>query len=296
MTDEAKRAERQRITTRSVRRMRIHHTGHGGHGGHGRTEAPLEPDAIAVEEPLEIRLASDPFATIMRTPGEDHFLVAGFLFSEGIVAGLDELGKIAHCGRPTDAGYGNLVDVAPGPGHVLAPERSAERRGTIVSSACGVCGRERIDDLTARLGRVEQGEPIPAAAVALSITRLEQAQAAFARTGAMHGALAADSAGQPLAIGEDVGRHNAVDKVVGKLLYAGLLSRHEASARILAVSGRTSFEIVQKAGSARIGLVISVSAPTSLAIDTADALGITLVGFARGDGFNLYTHPDRIRV
>lgn len=287
MTDEPKRAERQRITTRSVRRLRIH----AASGG-----APLEPDAIAVEEPLEIRLASDPLATIMRTPGEDHFLVAGFLFSEGIISSLDELGKIAHCGRPTDSGYGNLVDVAPGPGTVLAPERVIPRRGTVVSAACGVCGRERIDDLTARLGRIARGEPVAAEAVALCIQRLEHAQAAFARTGAMHGALAADGQGQPLAISEDVGRHNAVDKVVGKLLYAGLSSTRDAGARILAVSGRTSFEIVQKAGCARIGLVISVSAPTSLAIDTADALGITLVGFARGDGFNLYTHPDRIRV
>jgi FdhD protein len=251
-------------------------------------------DEIAVEEPLEIRVAGDNLATIMRTPGEDHFLTAGFLFAEGVIADLADLGKIAHCGRPTDAGYGNLVDVAPGPGTALAPERASERRGTIVGSACGVCGRERIDELLARLRPVEQTGSFRLETLVRSIERLAEVQGVFARTGAVHGALALDAGGEFLASGEDVGRHNAVDKVVGKLLYAGSLTRTRADARLLAVSGRTSFEIIQKAASARIGVVISVSGPTSLAIDTAQAFGITLVGFARGDGCNVYTHPERV--
>ena len=277
---------RQRIVIRTVQRWRSQHAQPG---------AAAEDD-VAVEEPLEIRLAGDTFATIMRTPGEDHFLAAGFLFCEGIIQSLADLGKIAHCGRPTDRGYGNLLDIAPGPGNVLAPERVAERRGTIVSSACGVCGRERIDDLTARLGRVPEAEAVNPALISQSVDALARAQHSFARTGAMHGALALTVRGEELAAGEDVGRHNAVDKVIGKLLFAGHLTREHSAARLLAVSGRSSFEIVQKAAAARIGIVVSVSAPTSLAIDTAQALGITLVGFARGEAFNVYSHPERLSL
>lgn len=281
---ERKSPDRQRITERSVQRRHV-----------PSAQLPAaHSDEIAVEEPLEIRLAGDTFATIMRTPGDDHFLTAGFLYCEGIIHSLADLGKIAHCGRPTDAGYGNLVDVAPGPGTVLAPERVTERRGTIVSSACGVCGRERIDDLVARLGKVPHAGTLAAAAITESVERLARAQRAFARTGAMHGALALSIGGQELALGEDVGRHNAVDKVIGKLLFGDLLTPKRAEAQLLAVSGRSSFEIVQKAAAARIGVVVSVSAPTSLAIDTADSLGVTLAGFTRGDAFNLYTHPERI--
>lgn len=281
---ERKSPDRQRITTRSVQRRHA-------------VEAQLlaaHGDEIAVEEPLEIRLAGDTFATIMRTPGDDRFLTAGFLYCEGVIHGLSDLGKIAHCGRPTDAGYGNLVDVAPGPGTALAPERVTERRGTIVSSACGVCGRERIDDLVARVGKVPNAGRFAAAAITDSVERLAHAQRAFARTGGMHGALALSVAGEELALGEDVGRHNAVDKVIGKLLFGGALTPERADAQLLAVSGRSSFEIVQKAAAARIGVVVSVSAPTSLAIDTAEALGVTLAGFTRGDAFNLYAHPERI--
>jgi FdhD protein len=282
---EPKSADRQRIVTRSLERRRASDA----------QPSITSSDEIAVEEPLEIRLAGDTFATIMRTPGDDHYLTAGFLFGEGIIHGLADLGKIAHCGRPNDAGYGNLIDVAPGPGTALAPERVTERRGTIVSSACGLCGRERIDDLIARLGSVPSNGVISSAAIAESVERLARAQQAFARTGAMHGALALSAQGEELAAGEDVGRHNAVDKVIGKLLFAGLLTPDRAVAQLLAVSGRTSFEIIQKAAAARIAVVVSVSAPTSLAIDTANALGVTLVGFARGDAFNLYTHPERVR-
>ena len=276
------KAERQPVTRRSLQRR-------------SAGSSPLTAtDEIAVEEPLEIRVAGDTLATIMRTPGEDHFLTAGFLYSEGVIAELADLGKIAHCGRPSEAGYGNLVDVAPGPGTALAPERVSERRGTLVASSCGLCGRERIDDLLARLGPVASADVYSPSALSASIERLSSVQSAFARTGAVHGALALDATGTLLASGEDVGRHNAVDKVVGKLLYAGALDRARADAQLLAVSGRTSFEIVQKAAAARIAVVVSVSGPTSLAIDTATAFGITLVCFARGEGFNVYAHGERI--
>jgi len=254
-----------------------------------------DSDDIAVEEPLEIRVASDPLATLMRTPGEDHFLTAGFLYSEGIIASLSDLGKIAHCGRPSDAGFGNLVDVSPGPGVALAPELSsrAERRG-VVSSACGVCGRQSIVDLLSRTAPLPDGPLMPAAIVRESQRQLAAEQAAFSRTGAMHAALATDATGRAIACSEDVGRHNAVDKVVGKLLFSGALSPTTAQASVLAVSGRSCFEIIQKAALARIVLVVSVGAPTSLAIDLAQALNLTLIGFARGENFNIYSAAGRI--
>jgi FdhD protein len=277
--------ERHSITQRTVQRVGL---------TQGQLAKPSSDD-IAVEEPLEIRLSSDTLATIMRTPGEDHYLAAGFLYSEGIVRGLADLGRVAHCGRPSDAGYGNLIDIAPGPGTVLAPELTQyARRGTVMGSACGVCGRERIDDLISRIGRITRHMQVPVQLITRSVERLFALQSGFARTGAMHGALALTAAGAELASSEDVGRHNAVDKVIGKLLYAGLLCVDSAQAELLAVSGRASFEIVQKAAAARIPVVVSVSAPTSLAIDLAAAFGITLAGFTRGPAFNLYTHPERI--
>src|SRR6185312_2489681 len=159
-----------------------------------------------------IRIASDPLATLMRTPGEDHFLTAGFLFSEGIIHDLSDLGKVAHCGRPHDPGYGNLVDVSPGPGTSLAPELTTAQRRGVVSSACGVCGRQTIDDLLARTAPLKAGPLLPSAIVASSQKQLLAQQNAFGRTGAMHGALVLDATGKALAWSEDVGRHNAVDK------------------------------------------------------------------------------------
>lgn len=253
-------------------------------------------DEIAVEEPLEIRIATDPLATLMRTPGEDHFLTAGFLFSEGIIQDLSDLGKVAHCGRPYDPGFGNIVDVSPGPGTSLAPELTAPQRRGVVSSACGVCGRQTIADMLARTAPLPAGPTLPAAIVSSSQKQLLAQQNAFGRTGAMHGALVLDATGKALAWSEDVGRHNAVDKAVGKLLYAGLLTRTEHPGGVLAVSGRNCFEIVQKAALAQLPVVISVGAPTSLAIDLAEALAITLIGFARDDHFNIYTQPARIAL
>jgi FdhD protein len=262
----------------------------------GTQAAPSSADDdIAVEEPLEIRIASDPLATLMRTPGEDHFLTAGFLYSEGIIESLADLGKIAHCGRPSDPGFGNLVDVSPGPGVALAPElsTSSDRRG-MVSSACGVCGRQSIDDLLARTAPLPAGPLISAAIVRDSQRQLAAEQLAFTRTGAMHGALVADDQGRAIVWSEDVGRHNAVDKAVGKMLFSGALSATTQQGSVLAVSGRNCFEIVQKAALARIAIVISVGAPTSLAIDLAQALKLTLIGFARGENFNIYSAPERI--
>jgi FdhD protein len=250
-------------------------------------------DYVAVEEPLEIRLASDPLAITMRTPGEDRFLAVGFLFAEGIIASIDDLGSVAHCGRPGDEGYGNVIDVMPGPGVVFdAPRLEGTRRGTLTTASCGVCGRRSIDDLLERLGVVDSEVEVRATILTSSPARLEEAQHRFAHTGGVHAAAAQAPDGTVLAHAEDIGRHNAVDKVVGHLLYERRLGSPEVA--VLAVSGRVSFEIIQKAAAAGIPIVSAVSAPTSLAIDLAERAGITLAAFVRGGRMNVYTHPRRV--
>jgi FdhD protein len=255
-------------------------------------------DAVLVEEPLELRIAGDPLVVTMRTPGDDHALALGFLFAEGVIASLADVGSIVHCGHPGEPGYGNVVDVAPGPGVALDPERILScRREFSVTSSCGVCGRHAIEDLLARVRPLERaGTSLSRARLFELPERLREHQQAFARTGGAHAAAAFDADGQALAWAEDVGRHNAVDKVIGRLLLSGSLSSHANAATLLFVSGRTSFEIVQKALSAQLTLVAGVSAPSSLAVALAERAGITLLGFVREGRANVYTHPDRIQA
>jgi FdhD protein len=246
---------------------------------------------VAVEEPLELRVAGETVAITMRSPGDDRRLAVGFLFAEGLITAITDLASVAHCGRPGEEGYGNVIDVLPAPGVAIDPGALAlARRGTLTTAACGVCGRRSIEDLRARAGPVPAGPPIALAVLGGATARLREAQPAFGRTGAIHAAAALAADGRVLAAAEDVGRHNAVDKVLGGLLY----DPPPSPPAILAVSGRTSFEIVQKAAVAGIPAVASVSAPTSLAIDLADELGITLAGFVRDGRLNLYTHPERL--
>ncbi|MBS1148672.1 MAG: mobB FdhD [Myxococcaceae bacterium] len=255
-----------------------------------RDGTPFE-DLIAVEEPLEIRVASEPVSITMRTPGEDAKLAVGFLFAEGIVRSVADLGSVAHCGRVGDEGYGNVIEVSPAAGANLPLERAeAARRGTLTTSACGVCGRRQIDDLLARIPTLPLEATVSAQLLARGPERLTERQQNFARTGGVHAALVLGADGALLAGHEDVGRHNAVDKVVGDLL----LSNRLGLGAVLLVSGRSSFEIVQKAAMARLPVVASVSAASTLAIDLAQRAGITLVAFVRGGGFNVYTHPARL--
>jgi FdhD protein len=256
-------------------------------------------DRVAVEEPLEIRVAGDALAITMRTPGDDARLAAGFLFAEGIISALDDLGALAHCGRPGTEGSGNVIDAVPAGGVVLDVERAqASRRGTLTTSACGVCGRRSVDDLLALCQVLPPGPSLSRSTLLAGMAQLKDRQPIFAETGGTHAAAALALDGSLLATHEDVGRHNAVDKVVGALLYAKAIgARRDSSAIspiVLVVSGRASFEIVQKAAVARIPIVASVSAASSLAIDLAERVGITLAGFVRGERLNLYTHPERV--
>lgn len=249
-------------------------------------------DAVATEEPLEIRVAGDTIAVTMRTPGHDRELALGFLYAEGIVRSIADVSSVAHCGRTTDAGHQNTIEVTPAPGVrlELGEDGPYTRRGTI-SSACGVCGRRSIDDLLARCTPVESEARVELGHLLGAVQSLRVLQPVFAETGGCHGAGLFTLSGDPIEVFEDVGRHNAVDKLVGSQLLEHALPLH---ARMLVVSGRTSFEIVQKAVVAGIAIVAGVSAPSSLAVDVAIRAGITLVGLARGESLVVYTGRERI--
>jgi len=260
-------------------------------------------DRVAVEEPLEIRIAGETFAVTMRTPGHDHELVLGLLLAEGIVRSVDDVGGIAHCGKPGE--QGNVIDVSAAPGAVIEWEPDgAVRRTTLITSACGVCGRRSVDDLLARVRPLDDPARFSVQWVERLTRELGPRQVNFAASGGVHAAalfsgdglsgegLSGESAdGQTAIVREDVGRHNAVDKVVGR---AALDRALPARGRALVVSGRASFELVQKAVVAQVPLLVSVSAPSSLAVSAARAARLTLVGFARGERFNVYAGEERI--
>jgi FdhD protein len=260
----------------------------------GVLQAP-SPDDVVAEEPLEIRAQGETLAITMRTPGADRELAVGFLFAEGVIASRDDVGRVAHCGRPDQEGYGNTIDVAPGPGVSLDIDRlSATRRGTLTTAACGVCGRRSVDDVIARCAPLPvTPASIAAATILASVEGLRTRQPNFARTGGIHGAALHDAKGDVLAAFEDIGRHNAVDKAVGALLLDGRIPGRTAA--LLVVSGRASYEVVQKASAARVPVVASVSAASSLAVDLARASGITLCGFVRNGTMTVYANPERIK-
>jgi FdhD protein len=249
-------------------------------------------DAVVVEEPLAIRVAGDTLAVTMRTPGRDRELVLGFLWAEGVIGALDDISAIAHCGRTDDEAFGNAIEVTPAPGARLRlPDEPAMRRGTLTVSACGVCGRRSIDDLLARCLPVSSPSKMTSTAVDRAAQTLATRQPIFRQSGGCHAASLVTLEGEHVATFEDVGRHNAVDKLIGACLLRRALP---ASDRALVVSGRTSFEIVQKAVAAGIPIVIGVSAPSSLALDLARRSGVALIGFARRGRFVLYTGEDRV--
>ena len=246
-------------------------------------------DVLVVEEPLEIRVAGESVAVTMRTPGADRALALGFLYGEGIIREIRDVGRAEHCGRPGTPEYGNVIDVLPRPGEMLDPERiRAGRRGTLTSSACGVCGREQIEDMMQRCQPIGDARAVQAAMVFSAQEQMRRSQYVFAQTGGVHAAAVFSETGDMYCCFEDIGRHNAVDKVVGHLLETHNIVEGKG-VQILAVSSRASFEIVQKAVVARIPVVVAVSAASSLAADLARAMGITLIGFARDNRMVIYT-------
>ena len=259
----------------------------------GVLQAPADDDIVA-EEPLEIRAQGETLAITMRTPGADRELAVGFLFAEGVIGSRDDIGSVSHCGRPDQEGFGNTIDVVPGAGVSLDIDRlSATRRGTLTTSACGVCGRRSVEDVIARCTPLPVAPGMIASATILAaVDGLRGRQPNFARTGGIHGAALLDAGGQVLSAFEDIGRHNAVDKVVGALVLGGRVPG--SAAALLVVSGRASYEVVQKASAARVPVIASVSAASSLAVDLARASGITLCGFVRNGAMTVYAHPDRI--
>ena len=249
-------------------------------------------DVAAVEEPLEIRLHDRPFAVVMRTPGEDRHLTAGFLLAEGVIAHADDLGAVEHCRHPDHPNVHNVVNVFfLGRAATRVPEMLEGRRNVLSTSSCGICGRVTIESLQTRASPLQMSETISRGILQDLPSQLRARQPLFDETGALHAAALFTVDGECVAIAEDVGRHNAVDKVVGQMLLDGRLP---LNGHVLVVSGRASYEIVQKAWLAGVGIICSVSAPSSLAIDLAQEAGITLVGFARSAGFNVYSHAVRL--
>jgi FdhD protein len=256
-------------------------------------------DLVAVEEPLEIRVAGETVAVLMRTPGDDRQLALGFLYAEGVISSADDVAAVYHCGRPDDEGYGNLVEVAPSSSRGLDwGVLDGARRPFAASSACGVCGRRGVEDLLRGFAPPAPGFSVRASEVAARVEELRRNQPVFGATGGVHVAALWARDGSLVAAHEDVGRHNAVDKVVGALLVALVEAarggRPPPEPGLLAVSSRAGLEVVQKAARARIPVVATVSAPTSLAIELARSAGLTLAAFVRGGGMNVYAGADRI--
>ncbi|MFF2809160.1 formate dehydrogenase accessory sulfurtransferase FdhD [Streptomyces sp. NPDC058000] len=253
------------------------------------------PDTLAAEEPMEIRVGGRPLTVTMRTPGNDFDLAAGFLVSEGVVRSADQVAGIRYCAGTTSDGGNtyNVVDVALAPG-VAAPDASLERN-FYTTSSCGLCGKASLDAVRTTAAWTVDEDPLRTAPEVLAALpdRLRAAQRVFDSTGGLHAAGLFGAEGELRCLREDVGRHNAVDKVVGHALRQGLLPLRET---LLMVSGRASFELVQKAVMAGIPLLAAVSAPSSLAVDLAEESGVTLIGFLRGDSMNVYTGADRVRL
>ena len=294
-----------RTARRRVTRVTVPAAGSGDAGdpgssaGPARVTASARADLLAAEEPLGIRVDGTALTMTMRTPGDDVELAVGFLVGEGIVRGLDDIAAMKVCDGTTcghldhsDDEIGNIVDIALAPGVEVA---AGARRSFMTTSACGVCGKTSIEDIC-----VLPQAPLSAdttvfepAVIASLPDRLREAQRVFSSTGGLHAAGLFTSSGELLVAREDVGRHNAVDKIVG---WAVLQDKLPLAGCALLVSGRASFELVQKAVLAGIPLLAAVSAPSSLAAELAEEAGLTLIGFLRGQSMNVYTGAYRIAL
>jgi FdhD protein len=247
-------------------------------------------DDLSAEEPVEIRVDGTPLSVTMRTPGADFDLCVGFLVTEGIIAGADDIATMRMCPHAAQAsGAYNVVEVTLR----ASPPQRPPARNFFMTSSCGVCGKASIDAVRTTSRYRVADDPLTTSACLLATlpARLRAAQRMFERTGGVHAAALFDAAGELLCAREDVGRHNAVDKVVG---WAATQRRLPLTSHMVLVSGRASFELTQKAMMAGIPLLAAVSAPSSLAVELAEECGMTLVGFLRGEQMNVYTGHHRV--
>ena len=270
---------------RVTARRRVHHV--------TADDAVARPETLVVEEPLEIRVNGTPITVTMRTPGSDIELAQGFLLTEGVITRRDDVLTVRYCRGATEDGANtyNVLDVTLAPG-VAMPDVDVTRN-FYTTSSCGVCGKASLDAvrLISKHGPGDDPSIVAAETLSAMPDQLRDAQKVFASTGGLHGAALFDLDGTMLAVREDIGRHNGVDKVIGWALEQ---DRIPLSATVLLVSGRASFELTQKAVMAGIPVLAAVSAPSSLAVDLASQSGLTLVAFLRGDSMNVYARPDRI--
>jgi FdhD protein len=253
------------------------------------TAPKREPDEVAKEEPLEIRVRGQSVAITMRTPGHDEELAAGFLLTEGMIHRRADVTAINYCQQGEAANYENTLNVFLAPNVEVDLERLT--RHVFASSSCGLCGKASIESVHQHFAPVESTVRIAPEIIVQLPERLRAAQETFAKTGGLHAAAIFDAQGKLIVVREDVGRHNAVDKVVG---YCFLKNELPLDAHVLLVSGRASFEIMQKALAARIPVVCAVSAPSSLAVEFAQESGQTLIGFLRGETMNIYAYAERV--
>jgi len=254
------------------------------------------PDAVVTEEPLQLMLDGVPLSVVMRTPGDDIELALGLMFAEGIVRSLDAIGHVRISAESGETASGISVDSSLVESNQIdvqlteAPRRRPER-SMLSSSACGVCGAVLIEDLRRDLAQLPAGPTIDPALLPPLVERLRSGQGVFERTGGLHAAGLFSSGGDLICMREDIGRHNAVDKVVGRMLLDGRLPARDA---ILVVSGRAGYEIVQKSITAGMPVLAAVGAPSSLAVALSREFNQTLVGFLRGERFNVYAAPERL--
>ena len=260
-----------------------------------KSSARLESDLLAVEEPLQVQIISHGTLTdlmvTMRTPGHDFELVTGFLFTEDIIESANQIRVIRYCENVPDEARGNVVKVTLADSVDFDPE--ANKRNYFMTSACGVCGKSSLDHLEISCGRIPQTDPFLATTIEQAVGALNEHQDVFTHTGGLHACAVVDREGTIKVVREDIGRHNALDKLIGAGLADGMIPFHQYG---LILSGRTSFEMIQKAGRAGFSVVAAIGAPSNLAVELALRLDMALLGFVRKGNFNIYAGRNRITL
>ncbi len=243
---------------------------------------------VAIEEPLEIRISDEPFVTLMRSPSLEKELVIGFCFTEGLIKSISDVLLLEHCGTASEAGTHNVAKLRLSNAEKIL---NKSKRNIEARTACGICSRATIGDICSQIAKIDSDMGVKIEVLRSLDEKMLEAQKLFNLSGATHAAALFTKDGELVVCAEDLGRHNALDKIIGYCLIRGIPTQN----KVVVLSGRTSFELVMKAARAGIPIIASVSAPTLFAVELSQALGCTLVGFLRKEGFNIYTYPDRIK-